>query len=393
MVRQFILFGFLLFAPVIMAQQSGEDLAAQAAKNAEKYRADAIATQAKAGAKVAQIRQDQRKEIDAMISAAQDKSNAMTVVPSDRPSQAKVPVIDGVTYRLFVSQSMPGSELAGLARSAHRYPNLSMVFTGYLPGQTPRQFLTTLKQLVQGSGANSITLDPPAFTALKVTQVPTLAVYDADNKPLAWISGSSSVDYLSRQLAAGKRGNLGRLGPVSIVAEVNLAEAIRQRFAKVDWRLKKQQALGQFWKTLPSYSLPSASRMRTRRIDPTFVVNKSITAPDGRIIVAAGQQINPLRAVPFRQHLLIFDGTNPAQVRWALASMRNLSQFRVTLIATRLPATDAASYERFTAPFGRPVTLMSEAIKDRFVIEALPTRVRADGNYYFVDEYYLGARR
>jgi conjugal transfer pilus assembly protein TraW len=52
--------------------------------------------------------------------------------------------------------------------------------------------------------------------------------------------------------------------------------------------------------------------------DPSWTAPEDITDTEGRLIIAAGQKINPLDAAPMRTPLLLIDGDDPEQVGWAL---------------------------------------------------------------------------
>lgn len=365
-------------------QSDAEALAEQVRANAQRYENDAFIRELKTKPKA--VSPEQRKELIQLSDQTQAKVSKIEVVPGSASMKTDLP---GTRYRVFVSQAQSGSELSRIAGEMKPFRAASMVFSGYRPGQKPRDFIKALLDLQLGNKASSITLDPPAFTVLKVTHVPVVAAYNDSGEAIAWVSGTASIAYLNRMIANGRRGNLGNVGPVVAVAEFNLADAMRARMAKVDWAARKRVAINAFWKNIPAMTLPAAQKKRTRRINPSFVVNKPIVAPDGKILVMAGQTINPLKVFPFTQHLLIFDATDPQQVIWAKVSMRNLKNERVRLIATRLPVNSPESYDRFTTTMGMQVTLLSDAIKTKFAIQSLPSRVRAKDGYFYVDEFVV----
>lgn len=56
---------------------------------------------------------------------------------------------------------------------------------------------------------------------------------------------------------------------------------------------------------------------RRTTIDPSITLDKDIRDHQGHIIATKGRTVNPLTTVQLKDSLLIFDGTDPDQIKWA----------------------------------------------------------------------------
>lgn len=61
---------------------------------------------------------------------------------------------------------------------------------------------------------------------------------------------------------------------------------------------------------------------RTYYFDPSIIANKRVTTPDGKVIVEAGQRVNPLDQMAMTQWLIFFDARDPDQVKKAEALIK-----------------------------------------------------------------------
>ncbi|WP_242128557.1 type-F conjugative transfer system protein TraW [Sphingobium sp. Sx8-8] len=67
----------------------------------------------------------------------------------------------------------------------------------------------------------------------------------------------------------------------------------------------------------PVAGITPAREARSWQFDPTVTVEQDIRDPQGRLIAAAGQKINPLDFVTIRQDLVFVDGDDAEQMAWA----------------------------------------------------------------------------
>src|SRR5690606_29306851 len=140
--------------------------------------------------------------------------------------------------------------------------------------------------------------DPHRFRTHDVTTVPVMMLEDG-GRVLARVRGVTGIDGFRRQLAAGRQGDLGAQGPVLEVAEIDLIEEMQRRLAAIDWHDKKRQALTRFWDRARFVELPETTENRDRSIDLTVTAPRDLIAPDGTVVVRAGETVNPLDKRPF----------------------------------------------------------------------------------------------
>ncbi|MBJ6930691.1 pilus assembly protein, partial [Vibrio cholerae] len=76
-------------------------------------------------------------------------------------------------------------------------------------------------------------------------------------------------------------------------------------------------------------------------VDPTIVMQRPLLDANGRTLIPAGTRINPLKALPFTQQLVVFNASNAEEVdavaHWLETQDRTLR--RITLITTQLDRT------------------------------------------------------
>ena len=86
----------------------------------------------------------------------------------------------------------------------------------------------------------------------------------------------------------------------------------------------------------PVPGIAPATRERTRPFDPAIVVERDIRLPDGTLLAAAGDRVNPLARHPLTRGLLFVDGRREAEIAWALAREREDGRpAKIVLLAGR----------------------------------------------------------
>lgn len=294
------------------------------------------------------------------------------------------------TVLLFVSQSMGEAGLKAALESVRGEPDAAIVLRGMVKGQTIGQLQRMLLRLagpVDPEGRfPGMMIDPTLFSRYGVDVAPTL-VYVDQERALATARGLTTLGWFRDRIKDGRRGDLGQHGETSEVTEEDMLEALKAAAAKRDWSQDREAAFRSHWDKLEYLDLQVAERDRVREVDPSFVVTEGITAPDGTVIAYAGQRFNPLDAAPFRQVLVVFDATDPAQRPIVDAAIREAGDRRVTLITTRY--TRESGFEGLGTlweDFGRPVYLLQRDVRERFAIERVPSIVQAQGRVMLVRE-------
>lgn len=270
--------------------------------------------------------------------------------------------------------------------------NVTVLLRG-LPAGTRRideliGLLATITKTVPD--APPVSLDPERFRKAHIEAAPTVVFY-RDDAPLARISGSLEISYLKARVEDGHRGALGQRGEIYPIAERDLMSVIRERWASIDWKAAKRQAIQDYWHAYTPSALPQATKPRAATTDPSVTVAHTIRAPDGQVIARKGQHINPLSVVPFTGKIIAFDGRKPKQVRLAglLAKRARAEGLRAILLTQGLPG-DKPSFDalkRLERTLGAKIYLLDAQMIQRFNIQALPATVRSRGNVFITREF------
>lgn len=133
----------------------------------------------------------------------------------------------------------------------------------------------------------------------------------------------------------------------------------------------------------PVEGLRRTREPRSYYFDPSIVANRRITTPDGKVIVEAGQRLNPLDQMSMSQWLIFFDARDPAQVRKAEALMKQAE-------GRAKPILTGGSYIEMQKRWQRPVFFDQAGVLVRkFGIQQVPAVVLQDGKRLRIDEVGL----
>lgn len=337
---------------------------------------------------------DARRQALETLQAAQ-KPQSFPVTPSDRYDQGQR------TFVIYASTSLGEGGLLDILEEAAGCDDVVVVFRGMKPGQKLQDFIRELHALAKRFDANRqphIAIDPNRFRAAGVAVAPTLTL-EENGQVLVRVQGVTGIAWLKSRTDGrlGRPGNgakaldLGAQGPTREIAEVDLIEEIQRRVAKIDWAAKKREALSHFWERAAFYELPEAREDRERLIDLTVTAPREVMAPDGTVIVRAGQRVNPLDKLPFTQRLVIFDATLPAQVELARRLGKEAVPRRVAYIVTRLDREAGwPGLEKIETALGAPVFLLTPDLRDRFRLERVPAIVEARDKVFVLREFKVG---
>ncbi len=291
---------------------------------------------------------------------------------------------------VFVSFSLGDTALKGIFEEASGQDDALLVFRGPKPGQKLPGLFADLKRIMKDiAPVPNIVIDPTRFQKWAVSSVPAMVV-EADDMALLQVKGVSSVSWLNDKLKAGGNGDLGRLGDVYDIAEIDLLEEIKRRMAAIDWRQKQQQAIARFWDQQKFEVLPVALEDRERVIDMTVTAPRNLTAPNGQLIVRAGQTVNPLDKMPFGLCLVVFDATETAQVQWVHQLSCLDKKARVMYLATSVSSHDGwANLRALETSLNSSVYLLTPDVRSRFQLQHVPSLVEQKGNRLVVRERKL----
>jgi len=334
---------------------------------------------------------DVKREAQQMLEASQAiqteaLSTRSTAVASGLPTtHSNKPVT-----LLFVSFSLGESVLKSIFEEAAGRDDVLLVFRGPKPGQKLPALMADLKRMLKGiEPLPNIVIDPIRFQHWSVASVPDIVV-EQDGKSHLHVRGVSSLSWLDEQIKAGKQGDLGTMGDVGEIAEIDLLEEIKRRMAAIDWKQKQRQAIARFWEQQKFENLPTAQADRDRTVDLTITAPRDLTAPNGQLIIRAGQTVNPLDKMPFGLCLMVFDATVPAQVELIRHQSCQDKQARVMYLATALPRLDGwEQLKTLETRLQAPVYLLTPDVLSRFQLQQVPSVVEQSGNRLLVRERKL----
>jgi conjugal transfer pilus assembly protein TraW len=317
-----------------------------------------------------------REAAEALLEAARAQVLGSALAPPD-PQGTAAP--GGRRVTVFASLALDRASLRALFAATAGREDTVVVFRGVPRNERLVEFLATVHGLIDGlDPPPAVVIDPRPFADARVSVAPEIRVTEGDTE-LARVRGLVDPAWLLAQVAAGRRGDLGAPGPTVGVVEPDLREAIAQRLAGLDWAGMREGALARFWARVPLVALPEAAAPRERRLDPTVRATADLRAPDGTVVVRAGEAVNPLAQVPFTRRLVVFDGTRPAQVQ-AARRLAEPAGARTLFLASALDREGGwEALAGLEATLGAPVYLLTPELQTRLGLERVPAEVHADG--------------
>ena len=291
------------------------------------------------------------------------------------------------TITLLVSRALGAAALRDIFVTAAR-PDVRVVFRGVAEGEPLMDFMRGIHAELQGlDPMPAVALDPTPFREANAEAVPLMILSGPDGE-IARVAGLSDPAWLRSQVAAGRTGDLGVRGPVETISEPDMLEEIARRVAALDLAALREQALARYWTRAVFEHLPAAREPRTRVIDPVIEAKVDIALPDGTLLVRSGERLNPLDRLAFGLRLVVFDPTEPAQVRTARTLGESAGPLRPVYLATRLERE--AGWEGFRAiedALDETVYLLTPDVRERFALERVPASVEAAGRVFLVREH------
>ncbi|WP_295402600.1 TrbC family F-type conjugative pilus assembly protein [uncultured Thiocystis sp.] len=298
---------------------------------------------------------------------------------------------------LLVSRALGAAALRDLFAEAAGRPDVRVVFRGVAPGESLTDFIREIHDRIKESLKGradaelpQVELDPRPFQTPAVALAPTLIVINGQGKELARVTGLSRPDWLLEQVRQGQRGDLGVRGPSVAISEPDLIAELQRRLVGIDWEARRAASLARYWERARFASLPTVETPRERRLDLTVAAQADVDLPDGTRVIHAGERINPLDRMPFRQRLFVFDATDSRQVA-DVARRGEASRAegrRPLYLTTRLDRQ--AGWDGFRAvqaTLGEPLYLLTPDVQTRFGIERVPAMVETRDRVFIVAEW------
>lgn len=305
--------------------------------------------------------------------------------------QADLPKTHNYQVLFFVSLSMGDQLLKETFSEISSTPGAVAVFRGVKdPKNIALSIFDIQKLSKQNDPVTNIVLDPTLFREYNVNVVPTVIKLSPQSKSeLLRVQGIVGMNYINDKIKSGELGDLGVRGPVHQIQEVDLIIALQEKLKTVDWNEKRDAAAKRFWSKQQFTALPPASFSKKRIIDPTVVATSDITDPNGRVLIPQGKSINPLSIRPFNQIMIIFNPTDPLQLRLVHSHFEQLKRIhnKVTLIATEMNVAKGWDfYKEMTEKFDQPIFTLTPEIASRFELSVVPSLVYSRDLYFIVEE-------
>lgn len=195
-------------------------------------------------------------------------------------------------------------------------------------------------------------------------------------KQLAWLAlvvgAFSSFGATARDL--GVQGNTYE------IIERDFRADIAASAARADWgavQEKAQDSARNYLDTLPKRSFEEASELSILYVDPSITLEDDIKVPrqqaDGsftwEILYSKGERFNPLTKYRPAAAMLMFDGSNEAQIEFAQQVIA-LHPYRVTLVDV-----SGANVGKLAERLGRPVFYANDFMLSRVPIRYAPSLI------------------
>lgn len=293
---------------------------------------------------------------------------------------------------VFISFSLGESALKGIFHEASGQNDVLLVLRGPKPNQKLPALFAELKTLLNDvDPLPNIVIDPVRFQRYAVNRVPDMIVEDHGKSNLR-VKGITSLAWLKEYQQQGKQGDLGRLGTIYDIAEIDLLDEMKSRLAAIDWQQKRQMALARFWQERQFEILPTVSEDRDRFVKLTVTAPRDVIAPNGQLLVRAGQTVNPLDAIGFGLCLFVFDGTAQDQVNWLQTQTCTDKNARRLYLATQIPRQDGwASLKQLETALHAPVYLLTPDVRQRFQLKQVPALVEQSAKQIVIRERQVNA--
>jgi conjugal transfer pilus assembly protein TraW len=275
---------------------------------------------------------------------------------------------------ILVSLSMPKVSLQRLyLESVYQFPdkNIVFLFRGY-DAPHLKEFMSELYQSVESiENAPSIAIDPTVFRALDVKEVPYFALKNKKGvwkKVLGDVSITQAIDEAENQYSDTY---VGRTYPIK---EQDILSYIEKKINAYDFDKDIKTTTSNLMSDRFDADLIVATESRKYYVDPTTTIKKAIM-DRGKVIVAPGTQINPLKYMPLTKDYVFIDATDKAQVK--IAKSWQKKNKRMVVITTKMPKSES-TLKIIVDNFDK-LYEVDPLLKRRFGITHIPSKVSQKG--------------
>lgn len=203
-----------------------------------------------------------------------------------------------------------------------------------------------------------------------------------------WRIPALSVALVLSFEAGASAEHLGTYGETFEISEEDLLQQIKRRLTEMRGsgeldRLEQEfadRAKAKIRRPVPVVGIKHAAEPRAWTYDPSWTAQEDIRDTEGRLVIAAGQTVNPLDSVRMRTPLLLIDGDEPPHVEWALR------QSEISPWGVKIILTNGAPFE-LEKTIQQPVFFDQDGlITSKFGIRAVPAKISQSGRALQVEE-------
>ena len=178
------------------------------------------------------------------------------------------------------------------------------------------------------------------------------------------------------------------LGPTYPIAEPDMLKEIerhlREKEKSGELAKLQEEAIRRSENSIrnpkPVAGLTRTRQARTYYFDPSIVANRRITTPDGKVIVEAGQKLNPLDQMSMTQWMIFFDARDADQVKKAEQLIQQAK-------GRAKPILVGGSYMDLQKKWGRQVYYDQQGVlTKKFGLQQVPAVVYQAGKRLRIDE-------
>jgi conjugal transfer pilus assembly protein TraW len=184
--------------------------------------------------------------------------------------------------------------------------------------------------------------------------------------------------------------DLGTYGETFDIAEVDLLKMLGAKLKKAEQSGRIDQLNRQFAATAQRHieeppavqGVVHTTTPKSWLFDPSIVVPRDFADQNGRVFAHAGERINPLERLPTYDKTLVFiDGSDPAEVKFALTIRKKLGAERTLIILTGGAPMKLMRANKVPVYFDQQGILVQ-----KFGITQVPATVERHGNALQISE-------
>ncbi|MEL6859482.1 MAG: type-F conjugative transfer system protein TraW [Pseudomonadota bacterium] len=203
-----------------------------------------------------------------------------------------------------------------------------------------------------------------------------------------WKTSALSVALVLSFSLPSSAEHLGTYGETFKISEEDLLSQIKRRLTEMRGngeldRLEREfadRAKAKINRPIPVLGISHTLEPRSWSYDPSWTSPEDIRDTEGRLVIAAGQTVNPLDAVRMRTPLLLIDGDASPQVEWALR------QSEISPWGAKIILVNGAPFE-LEKTIQQPVFFDQEGlITTKFGIRAVPAKISQAGRQLHIEE-------